>query len=103
MSKFLPKGIDEKDLVPDPHGRPGHWYHAKTDTVIAAPLDWAPEGQEAPPAETKVDATPVQSLVKNKTLAQLQEIATAEGVAFAEGDTKEQIATAIVAKREEAQ
>jgi hypothetical protein len=102
MDFKLPDGIDEKDLVRDKFGRAGHWYHAATDSVISCPLDWAPEGKPAPVAD-KPEATPVQALVKANTLEKLKALATEEGVAFAEDATKEQIATAIVAKREAAE
>ena len=39
----LPKGIDPKDLRPDPGKRPGHWWHPATDQVFCCPLGWKPK------------------------------------------------------------
>lgn len=53
----LPEGIDEKDLIPDPHKRVGHWYHPETDQVFFCPIGWAPAKPEelAKPEEPAKD------------------------------------------------
>jgi hypothetical protein len=34
----------EHELIADPAGRAGHWYHPRTDTTISMGLGWVPKG-----------------------------------------------------------
>ena len=46
MNEFdfeLPEGIEEKDLVPDPSKRVGHWLHTPSGEVFSCPKGWEPK------------------------------------------------------------
>lgn len=106
-------------LVPDPHGRPGHWYDAQTDSVYSLG-DYIPEGidpeivpsawssQQAEPVRADpneierlqkeneaLQATVAQMQVRREleslTVAQLKERAFSDGITVEEKATKADI------------
>lgn len=108
----LPKGIDERDLIPDPAGRQGYWLHPQSDQVISLGRTWRPskgrfseaEGSEtAEETEELPDGTKRPSLDTMKTkLARMnkgQMLAFAQEAGFAftsEVDTKLKMTSALL-------
>ena len=72
MDFQLPEGINEADLVPDPHKRAGHWYHEASDQVFACPPDWKPK-PKAKGKATEVKQTEQKSAEESGESAPVQE------------------------------
>lgn len=59
---MLPEHLDPADMIPDPHGRDGHWIHVPSGNVYALAPDWQPEVTETATAGDGLDALPYKEL-----------------------------------------